>query len=83
MNEHLSITRQKAMEFYNSLVSDVAGAMVESHVCMDAAMYQAENDAYLNYNMEVEEILKLAEKSREDWKHDVILRARQWSLKRC
>lgn len=73
---------KRAESDYYDLVNDVAGSMVESSVTLDTAMLQAENDFYNIYRIEVDTILKLLGKTREDWKRDAILKARGYNLNR-
>lgn len=70
-----------AKSFYDQLVKEVAAA-IEDYMPFDAAMEQAANNFYETHHIEVESVLKLAGKTREDWKRDAILKSREMALKR-
>lgn len=65
---------------YESLVNDVAGALVDGCVHLDTALYEAQRYCYDFYGAQYEDLLNLAGKTEADLKRDAILRARAWNI---
>lgn len=81
MNAQKAI-RAGALSFYHQLAKQVAEEVVEHGTSFEEAMLKVSKQFYDNHLIEAEMTLKLAGKTREDWKRDAILESRGVSLKR-